>query len=100
MKAKKFTLSRPTGIIAIVLIVLAIVGFGAGIIISIQGVQAFNAGNYGASVDWNIAAMYTFEGASIGLVIGLVSLYLNFRGTKKSKKISCHAVPQNVSTNL
>ena len=81
MQAKKFNLSWPTGIIAIVLIVLAIVACGVGIILSIQGIQATNAGN--SAADWNIAAMYSFGGASVGLVIGLLFLYLNFKKTKK-----------------
>ena len=83
MKQKKFDFSKPTGIVSLVLLVLSFVAYAIGLILSIQGVNATNAGNYWAAADWNYAAMYTYGGASIGLFIALVFLYLNSRQTKK-----------------
>ena len=83
MKETKFNFSIPTGIVGLVLLILSFVAYAVGIILSFQGIAASNAGNYWAAADWNIAAMWTFGGASVGLVIGLLFLYLNLQKTKK-----------------
>lgn len=77
VRTSEFDFTHPTGIIGIVLVVLSLVAFVVGLVLRVQGDEAASYGNWYAAADLYMAAIYTFVGALIGVIIGGIFLFIS-----------------------
>lgn len=77
VRTSEFDFTHPTGIIGLVLMVLSLVAFVVGIVLRLQGDEAASYGNWYVAADLYMAAIYTFVGALIGVIIGGIFLFIS-----------------------